>query len=483
MTNRIEIIGLGAGDLVQLPLGIYRKLTQANQTVFVRTLDHPVIALLREEGVEFVSYDHFYEEERGFQHVYERIADDLLAKAEAGPVLYAVPGHPMLAEMTVQLLLDQEQAEVEILGGQSYLDDLFTALRIDPIEGFQFVDATSFSRDQLNFRNHLVFCQVYDQMSASEVKLVLLEELPPEYEVILIEAAGTSAEKKQAVALEDIDRMPGISNLTSLYVPPVPEELLSHTFSRFREVIRILRSPEGCPWDREQTHESLRRYLIEEVYELIDAIDDEDDAGIIEELGDLLLQIMMHCQIGEDDGFFTVDEVIRGVTEKMIHRHPHVFGDVEVESTEDVNRNWEALKRQEKQERTSILDGIPRSLPALMRSFKLQKKGRKAGFEWEHVEEIWDKFKEEIEEFNQAAASGSQEEMEAELGDVFFVLVNIAIQYGINPEFALTRTNEKFISRFRYIEEQLKEQGKELEEASLAEMDAFWNEAKKRERL
>jgi len=483
MTNRIEIIGLGAGDLEQLPLGIYRKLTQANQTVFVRTLDHPVIALLREEGVEFVSYDHFYEEERGFQHVYERIADDLLAKAEAGPVLYAVPGHPMLAEMTVQLLLDQEQAEVEILGGQSYLDDLFTALRIDPIEGFQFVDATSFSRDQLNFRNHLVFCQVYDQMSASEVKLVLLEELPPEYEVMLIEAAGTSAEKKQAVALEDIDRMPGISNLTSLYVPPVPEELLSHTFSRFREVIRILRSPEGCPWDREQTHESLRRYLIEEVYELIDAIDDEEDAGIIEELGDLLLQIMMHCQIGEDDGFFTVDEVIRGVTEKMIHRHPHVFGDVEVESTEDVNRNWEALKRQEKQERTSILDGIPRSLPALMRSFKLQKKGRKAGFEWEHVEEIWDKFKEEIEEFNQAAASGSQEEMEAELGDVFFILVNIAIQYGINPEFALTRTNEKFISRFQYIEEQLKKQGKELEEASLAEMDAFWNEAKKRERL
>lgn len=483
MANRIDVIGLGAGDLDQLPLGIYKRLKETEQTVYVRTLDHPVMAALQKEGVSFSSYDRFYEQEQSFGEVYKRIADDLLEKAKEADVLYAVPGHPMLAEMSVQLLLEQGEIDVNIIGGQSYLDDLFVSLKIDPIEGFQFVDATGFSRDQLNYRNHLVFCQVYDQMSASEVKLVLLEDLPADYPVTIVEAAGTSQEQKRSIPLEELDRSAQISNLTTVYVPPVPEDLLNHTFSRFREVIRILRGPNGCPWDQEQTHESLRRYLIEEVYEVIDAIDEEDDEGIVEELGDVLLQVMMHCQIGEDDGYFTVDDVIRGVTEKMIHRHPHVFGDVKVASTEDVNSNWEKLKREEKQERTSILDGIPKSLPALMRSYKIQKKARKAGFEWEHVEEIWDKFKEEIEEFKQAAAAGNAEEMEKELGDVFFVLVNLAIQYGINPEFALTRTNNKFISRFQYIEQQLQKEGKELEEASLAEMDAYWNEAKGKERL
>lgn len=483
MANRIDVIGLGAGDLDQLPLGIYKRLKETEQTVYVRTLDHPVMAALQKEGVSFSSYDRFYEQEQSFGEVYKRIADDLLEKAKEADVLYAVPGHPMLAEMSVQLLLEQGEIDVNIIGGQSYLDDLFASLNIDPIEGFQFVDATGFSRDQLNYRNHLVFCQVYDQMSASEVKLVLLEDLPADYPVTIVEAAGTSQEQKRSIPLEELDRSAQISNLTTVYVPPVPEDLLNHTFSRFREVIRILRGPNGCPWDQEQTHESLRRYLIEEVYEVIDAIDEEDDEGIVEELGDVLLQVMMHCQIGEDDGYFTVDDVIRGVTEKMIHRHPHVFGDVKVASTEDVNSNWEKLKREEKQERTSILDGIPKSLPALMRSYKIQKKARKAGFEWEHVEEIWDKFKEEIEEFKQAAAAGNAEEMEKELGDVFFVLVNLAIQYGINPEFALTRTNNKFISRFQYIEQQLQKEGKELEEASLAEMDAYWNEAKGKERL
>jgi len=482
MTYKIEVAGLGAGDIEQLPLGIYRKLLKAGKAVYARTLDHPVIETLMEEGVTFTSFDEYYEEEKGFEEVYQRIAKKLVELAETEDILYVVPGHPSLAEMSVKLLLEQKDVEVSIIGGQSYLDDLFAALAIDPIEGFQFADATSFRRDELNYRNHLVFCQVYDQLSASNVKLELLEDLPADYEVVLIEAAGTKREKKQRIPLEDLDRVAEISNLTSVYIPPVPEELLTHEFATLRNVISTLRGPSGCPWDKEQTHESLRRYLIEEAYELIDAIDDEDDEGIIEELGDVLLQIMLHSQIGADDGYFTIDDVIRGVTDKMILRHPHVFGDVEVESTEDVNNNWEAIKKQEKQERNSILDGIPRSLPALMRSAKLQKKVRRAGFQWDNAEEIWEKFDEEIKELQNAIKSDNHGETEKELGDVYFVLGNLALFYKLDSEQSLTLTNEKFISRFHYIETALKKAGKDLDSTTLEEMDAYWNEAKMKER-
>src|SRR5690606_14348025 len=196
----------------------------------------------------------------------------------------------------------------------------------------------------------IVFCQVYDRFIASEVKLALLEDLPADYQVTIIDAAGSEQEKVITVPLEELDHRVEVSNLTSLYIPPAPKQLLTHTFDRLREVIAILRGPNGCPWDKEQTHESLREFAIEEVYELIDAIDEQDDNGIIEELGDVLLQIMLHSQIGEDDGYFTIDDVIKSITEKMIFRHPHVFSDVAVESVDDVMTNWESLKRKEKGE-------------------------------------------------------------------------------------------------------------------------------------
>src|SRR5699024_8581824 len=192
-----------------------------------------------------------------------------LAKGQS--LIYAVPGHPMLAETTVKLLLKQSEIETTIAGGQSYLDEMFTVLEIDPIDGFQFIDATGFSRSQLNYRNHLIFAQMYDAFVASEVKLTLLEDLPADYQVTVVEAAGTSDERVQKIPLEDLDRSLDISNLTTLYVPPVPLALQHHTFTRLREVIAALRAPDGCPWDKKQTHESLREYAIEEVYEFIEA--------------------------------------------------------------------------------------------------------------------------------------------------------------------------------------------------------------------
>lgn len=481
MSGKIEVIGLGAGDMNQLPLGIYIKLTKTKDIIMTRTTDHPVITLLQEEGVQFESYDKVYQNKRQFTEVYEEIVDDLLKKAQSQSIVYAVPGHPMLAEKTVQLLLNQEEIEVSVIGGHSYLDDLFTSLKIDPIEGFQFVDGTDFDRKQLNYRQHLIFCQVYDRFIASDLKLALLEDLPFDYTVTIIDAAGTESEKIHEIPLEELDHDFNISNLTSVYVPPAPSDLLSHTFTRLKEVISTLRGPLGCEWDKAQTHESLREYLLEEAYELVDAINEQDDEGMIEELGDVLLQVMLHSQIGEDDGYFTIDDVIKTITTKMIHRHPHVFSNTHVDSVEEIHKNWEQLKQEEKgDKRSSILDGVPKHLPALLKAYKLQKRAAKVGFDWDNTQDIWDKLKEEIEEVQEAIQNNDQPEMINELGDVLFVVVNLARFYKINPELALEESNQKFISRFTYIERQLKERGKDINETSLEEMDSFWNQAKRK---
>ncbi|GAA0336201.1 nucleoside triphosphate pyrophosphohydrolase [Oceanobacillus oncorhynchi subsp. oncorhynchi] len=484
--KQIEVIGLGAGDIEQLPLGIYRKLTQAQQTIYARTNDHPVIKVLEAERVSFTSFDTLYEEEEQFDTVYARITAQLVeaAKTSEDTVIYAVPGHPMLAEKTVQLLLEQNEVEVLIAGGQSYLDDLFTAMQIDPIEGFQFVDGTDFRRDQLHFGNHLFVCQVYDMFIASEVKLTLLEDLPPDYEVYIVEAAGSRAEKIEKVRLEELDHRMEISNLTTLYIPPVPKGYLHHTFPFLREVMSILRGPDGCPWDKKQTHESLRHHTIEEVYELIEAIDEEDDDHIVEELGDLLMHILLHSQIGEDNGYFKIDDVIQSISDKMIYRHPHVFGGATADTEETVLENWEELKKQEKgKERESVLDGIPAHLPALAKAYKLVSKAGKVGFEWSHVDEVWEKLKEEIDEVIEAVQDKDLTDVEEELGDVLFVLANISRYYKVNPEVALERANRKFISRFQYIENKLEEKRQTPETASLQEMDAYWEEAKKNQAM
>ncbi|MEN1966454.1 nucleoside triphosphate pyrophosphohydrolase [Lentibacillus sp. N15] len=480
MEKTIEVIGLGAGNIDQLPLGIYKKLTDSQKKIYVRTMDHPVIASLKAQGVEFIAFDDVYEANDHFEDVYQEITNQLVQYALMSPIIYAVPGHPMLAEKTVQLLLEQKQVTVTVVGGQSYLDDLFTSLHIDPIDGFQFVDATSFKRNQLDYRHHVIFCQVYDRFIASNVKLVLLEDLPADYPVTIVEAAGSNEESLKTIPLEELDHSLAVSNLTSVYIPPVPQESLHHTFARLREVMAQLRGPNGCPWDKKQTHESLRQYAVEEVYELIDAIDDQDDEGVIEELGDILLQVMLHSQIGEDAGYFSVDDVIQSITDKMIHRHPHIFADKVVETVADVNRNWDLLKQEEKgkEQRQSVLDGVPKRLPALFRAYQLQKKAGKVGFQWETVDEVWEKLNEEIAEVREAVKQADLVEIEKELGDVLFVLANISRYYKVNPEIALNRTNQKFISRFAFIEKRLAEQKKDIQEAGLAEMDHYWNQAK-----
>lgn len=244
------------------------------------------------------------------------------------------------------------------------------------------------------------------------------------------------------------------------------------------DIMSALRSERGCPWDKEQTAESLKPFLIEETYEVLESIDEGDPEKIKEELGDLLFQIVFHCQLAKEKGEFDFNDVIKRISDKMIARHPHVFGEERFETSEEVLKQWDERKNEEGKIKKSILEGIPKELPALIRAHRIQARAAKVGFDWKQVEDVIDKLDEEIGEFRTALNSKAQKDIEDELGDIFFVLVNISRFVGVNPEDALRKTISKFISRFRYIEMKAADAGKSLSDMTLEEMDALWEEAK-----
>jgi len=484
-SRKITVVGLGAGDLDQLPHGIYRTIRQASH-LYLRTKEHPVVAQLAEEGIVGESFDDVYERHSDFDGVYNEIVETLFARAEElGEIVYAVPGHPLVAERTVQMLLEQgEKRETQIVigGGQSFLDPLFARLKIDPIEGFSLLDGTVLQAKQISPGAHTIIAQVYDSFVASDVKLTLMEVFPDEYEVTVVTAVGVAGQERvETVPLYELDRLDHFGNLTLVYVPPARDERIFYRqFSYLKEIVAILRSPEGCPWDREQTHKSIRKNLIEEAYEVLEAIDDDDPDAMCEELGDLLMQVMLHSQMAAEDGYFTVDDVVQGLNEKLIRRHPHVFGEKHAKDAGEALANWQEIKAREKAAKgidaagQSALAGIPRDLPALMYAYKLQKKAARAGFDWSDIADVYAKVEEEFRELREAP----EEERAGELGDLLFAVVNLARFLDLDPEEALALTNKKFIRRFSYIEEKLRQTGRTFAETNLAEMDQWWQEAK-----
>jgi tetrapyrrole methylase family protein/MazG family protein len=253
-----------------------------------------------------------------------------------------------------------------------------------------------------------------------------------------------------------------------------------YDFNDLLDIMARLRAENGCPWDREQTHESLKIYMIEETYEVLEALDAGDTAKFCNELGDLLLQIVFHAQIAKENGTFDIGDVTTEICSKLISRHPHIFGDVRADTSDEVLQNWEAIKKKEKQlkTQTSVLKDIPSNLPALMRSYKVQQKAAQVGFDWDDIEDVFGKVDEEIRELRDVYKSKNVERITDELGDAMFALVNLSRFLKVQPELALTGTISKFIRRFEYIEQQSTKAGKKLEDMSLAEMDELWNEAK-----
>ncbi|MBK8618132.1 MAG: nucleoside triphosphate pyrophosphohydrolase [Anaerolineales bacterium] len=308
---------------------------------------------------------------------------------------------------------------------------------------------------------------------AFQVKKVLLAVYPQEHGVFVVDTGKMKEERLGDFGNGDF------TTLTCLYIPSLGE---GTSFESFAEIVAHLRAPDGCPWDKEQTHQTLRTHLLEEAYETLTAMDENDPAGMREEFGDLLLQIVLNSQIGSETGEFSMTQVIKSIYDKIVRRHPHVFGDVELNSVDGVLQNWEKLKEKERKDKgmgkdeKGLLDGVASALPALTQALEYQDRAARVGFDWPEVDGVLDKVREEIEEIKQAQ---NLDEVTAELGDLFFVLVNLARWRKVDAESALRGTNMKFKKRFAYVEQGAKKQGRNLSDMTLEEMDILWNEAKR----
>lgn len=348
---KVTILGLGSSDVDQMSLRIYRALKNAAH-LYLRTNDHPAVQMLDDEGISYETFDHVYEENDTFTDTYQTIVDLLIEAAQDKDITYAVPGSPLLYETTTELLLhhaeENDDFEVEVLGGQSFIDVCIEALKIPVNDGFQILDGSNLSTADFNHHQHTLITQVYDLFSVSNVKLELLEFYPHDTIVYLIDKAGSKDETIIKAELSEIDHNVPTSNLMTMYVPKVESKALDNRSIHYmNDLFNTLVSEDGCQWDKVQTHESLERFLIEETYEVIEAIETEDDELLIEELGDILLQVGLHAAIANKDGYFDFYDILSRLNEKLVHRHPHVFGDIEAEETSDVNKIWNAQKEKE----------------------------------------------------------------------------------------------------------------------------------------
>jgi tetrapyrrole methylase family protein / MazG family protein len=479
----IKVVGLGPGAWEALTLGTL-EILKSSTRIYLRTSIHPNVEYLKSLGLTFQTYDEKYDTLDNFDDVYNSIAEDLTKEHEIYKnIVYAVPGHPLVAERSVNILLElceKKNIEVEILPAVSFIDAMMESLKIDAIEGLKVIDAFDIKNQLFDKRIATIITQVYNKFICSDVKLALLEYYKDDTEVYFVRAAGVKDQESiRKVLLYEIDRQDDIDHLTSLFIPKDLDN--TKDFYDLLDIMDTLRGEEGCPWDIEQSHESLKKYLIEECYEVLEAIDDQDEDMLIEELGDVLLQVVFHARIGKEQGYFNMSDIIKGICNKMIERHPHIFGEVKVNNSEEVLVNWEEIKKKEKgfENHTQVLKHVPKNLPALMRAEKIQKKAAKIGFDLESIEANFDKVIEELNEVKNVYKGKERAKILEEVGDLIFSSVNVSRFLDIDPEFALNYTIDKFISRFEFIEKSAIKTGRSLEEMSLQQMDILWEESKR----
>ncbi len=523
MAAEIVILGLGPGRWEDVTLEAQAALAQAaqdGQPVYFRTLRHPTVDAIRVRypGLEVRSFDALYEQSETWDSLYTEMARQVCAAAESqsgGRVIYAVPGHPLVGERSVREVrrwAAEQGLATRLVAGLSFLEPVCAALGVDVLDGLQVLDAAELASVKpehmaaavIPTRPALV-AQVYNRRMASGVKLALGELYPDDWEVRLVRAAGLP-ENEAVVALKlyELDRGDHVDHLTCLYLPPLDPLMPLRAPETLRYITERLRGPDGCPWDKKQTHHSLKRYVLEEAYEVADVLDEigptplpdqfspetaapELGQKLANELGDLLLQVYLHAEIGRQEGLFTLGDVLAEVNAKLIRRHPHVFGDVEAPTAEHVLRNWEEIKRRERRESgeegeaESLLHGIPINTPALAYAQELQKKAVKTGFEWPQVTDILAKVTEEAREVGAAIESGAVDHQAEELGDLFFSLVGLARRLHVDAEAALRAANKKFERRFAAMEARLRAEGRALESLSREELVALWRAVKQDE--
>ena len=479
----ITLLGLGPGNADLLTRRAWQTLRDADE-IYLRTGQHPVAAELPAH-LQIHTFDALYEELQSFEEVYARIVEEILALGQRPQgVIYAVPGHPLIAESTGPEILRRAREmgiPTRVVEGLSFLEPVFSALGLDPFPHTALMDALT-----LGTAHHPPFppdspaliAQIYDRHVASEVKLTLMNLYPDAHPVKLVHAAGTEAEIIEELPLYAIDRSEHIGLLSVLYLPPLGEYT---AFEALQEITAHLRAPEGCPWDKKQTPQTLRPHLLEETYEALAAIDADDPVKMQEEFGDLLLMVAMLTQINSEMGNFTSAAVIRGISTKLIRRHPHVFGGLAVDGEDTVLKNWEKIKAQERadngESEKGILDGVNIALPALSQAQEYQARAARVGFEWPEIQNVLDKICEEVDELRVADDAAARA---AELGDLLSAVVNLARWLKIDAETALREANARFRQRFAHIEETARRQGRDLSEMRLDEMMLLWEEAKQR---
>jgi len=490
----ITILGLGPGGAHLLTREAW-DILNTSRRVYLRTRRHPTVAELPPD-LELRDFDDLYERGTRFEEVYAGIAESVIAAAQTSPegVVYAVPGHPLVGEASVHLILQRARAlgiPVRLVAGLSFIEPTFEQLATysveagewrsaqptfgDPLDGLQLCDALTLAalhHPPLNPDQPALIAQVYSRAVASDLKLTLMNQYPPLHQALVLRGGAPA----RATTLAALDHSDAFDHLTSLYLPALPR---AGSFESLQEIIAHLRAPEGCPWDREQTHESLRSTLLEEAYEVLAAIDAGDLAALREELGDLLLNVVMQAQIATESETFRMSDVIADLIAKLRRRHPHVFGDVLADTAAQVVANWNAIKQREKgRPDRSALDGIPDALPALAQAQKMARRAEQAGFQWNSHEERLAKVREELEEVVNARDPDHRAE---EFGDLIFTIADWADGYGIDIETAARVANQKFARRFRSLERLARARGLSLDAMSAEEKLALWRRVKDEE--
>lgn len=484
MMSGIVLMGLGPGDPAQLTREAWQQLQQIPE-IYLRTRQHPTVAGFP-DSLQVNSFDDLYETSEKFETVYARIIERVLELGQRPEgVTYAVPGSPFVAETTCPEIARRAREmgiPVRVIEGISFLEPTFTALGIDPFSHSELVDALDlaslhtppFPPDQ-----PALIAQIYSREVASDVKLTLNAVYPDTHPVRLVHAAGTPQQVVEDLKLYEIDRSQHVGLLTSLYLPPLAPDT---SVEGFQEIVAHLRAPDGCPWDKEQTQQSLGPSLLEETYEALSALEAGDVAGLREELGDILLLLVMFAQIASEDGDFAFADVVQGIQRKIVYRHPHVFGDVQVDGTANVLKNWENLKAAERKAKgkekngpKGILDELPKALPALMQAQEYQGRAAHVGFDWSDISGVREKVLEEWREVNEAP---DDEERSKELGDLLFSVVNLIRWYKLDAETTLRQANQRFKTRFGHIEQSARSQERKLTDLSMDEMETLWQQAK-----
>jgi tetrapyrrole methylase family protein / MazG family protein len=487
----IVVVGLGPGGDEHVTAETLAEIDRVGHR-YLRTERHPSAHLVPDA----TSFDDVYEEGGTFADVYAEITERLVAAAIAhGEVLYAVPGSPIVLERSVRRLLADERVECRVLPAMSFLDVAWARLGIDPVEaGVRLVDGHEFATAAAGDPGPLLIAHTHANWVLSDIKLAAedLDGLDADAELVILQRLGTPDEAITRTTWAELDRTVDADHLTCVYVPRLAAPVGAE-YVRFHRLARTLR--EQCPWDVEQTHDSLIPYLVEETYELVDALQalDPDDPAtddhLVEELGDLLYQIEFHATIAEQAGRFTIADVARGVHDKLVRRHPHVFGPTIVETAEvttgddavgTVLRNWDDIKRAEKSGSgtASVLDGIPSALPALMFAQKVQRKVAKVGFDWPAVDGALAKIAEEATEVLEAVDSGDTGAVTAEIGDLLFSVVNVARHLGVDAESALRAATSTFRARFEAVETAATARGIDMHTAGIDVLDSLWDEMK-----